>query len=173
MDIPRSYGLPGWFDFSMIPAMAIGSQIQAWRVSRGHSIDDLARGANLTVQMLEAMEAGEVDPSASALESLAAALKVPVAWLFTHPMAFQQLFHVDEEQDSNVPAGPDPVTERILAGSRMDRSLYVLLTALIQSAEPKLLRAAEMSLRSLVKQSKHATVPWENRPSGHFEPPSD
>jgi hypothetical protein len=65
------------------------------------------------------------------------------------------------------------VTDRILAGSRADRSLYVLLTTLMQAGDPKLLRAAEMSLRSLVKQARQATVPWQQRPSGHFEPPSD
>jgi hypothetical protein len=30
-----------------------------------------------------------------------------------------------------------------------------------------------VNLRSLVKQAKQATIPWQNRPSGHFEPPSD
>lgn len=165
--------LRGWPHFSMIQPMAIGSQIQAWRVSRGHSIDDLALELNLDIHTIEEIEAEELDPSASTLESLAAALKIPVAWLFTHPAAFQQLFHDADDEQTAFPAGQDPVTERILAGSRMDRSLFVLLTALIQSAEPRLLRAAEMSLRSLVKQSKPATVPWQNRPSGHFEPPSD
>lgn len=153
--------------------MAIGSQIQAWRVFKGHSVDDLALEANLAAHVLEEIETEEIDPSASILESLAAALKIPAAWLFTHPTVFQQLFHDPDEEPAICPSGPDPVTERILAGSRMDRSLYILLTALIQSAEPKLLRAAEMSLRSLVKQSKPTTVPWQSRPSGHFEPPSD
>lgn len=157
----------------MIAQMGIGTQIQAWRVSRGHSLDDLALEANLAPHFLEEIEADDVDPPASALESLAAALKIPVTWLFTHPTAFQHLFHGPDDQDGGIPDSPDPVTERILSGSRMDRSLYVLLTALMQSAEPKLLRAAEVSLRSLVKQSKQATVPWQNRPSGHFEPPSD
>ena len=153
--------------------MPLGSQIQAWRISRNLSIEDLALEANLSTRYLEDIEAEELDPPASTLESLATALKIPVTWLFTHPTAFQHLFPEPEE---DLPAGSsasDPVTERILTGSRMDRSLYVLLTALIQSAEPKLLRAAEMSLRSLVKQSKQPAVPWENRPSGHFEPPSD
>ncbi|TLY16734.1 MAG: XRE family transcriptional regulator, partial [Nitrospirae bacterium] len=35
------------------------------------------------------------------------------------------------------------------------------------------LRAAEVSLQSLVKQSKQTTVPWQTRPPGHFEPPAD
>jgi len=151
--------------------MAVGSYIQAWRASRGHSVEALAAEAEIDAYALEKIEADEVDPGISTLEALAEALKIPVAWLFTHPASFQHLFADDE--GAEVPPGVDPVTERILSGSRMDRSLFILLTTLIQSAEPKLLRAAEMSLRSVVKQSKPATVPWQNRPSGHFEPPSD
>ena len=153
--------------------MALGQQIQAWRISRGYSIDDLAAESHLSSHMLENIEAEVVDPSASLLEALAAALKIPPTWLFNHPTSFHTLFDDPDDATSTTPAGPDPVTERILAGSRTDRSLYVLLTAIMQSGEPKLLRAAEVNLRSLVKQAKQATIPWQNRPSGHFEPPSD
>jgi transcriptional regulator with XRE-family HTH domain len=153
--------------------MALGQLIQAWRVSQGHSIDDLAAELHLQPHLLEKIETGEVDPSASLLEALAGALKIPPAWLFSHPTLFRTLFEDPEVKTDSIPPGPDPVTERILAGSHMDRSLYVLLTAIMQSGEPKLLRAAEVNLRSLVKQAKQATVPWQNRPSGHFEPPSD
>jgi len=153
--------------------MALGQQIQAWRISRSRSVDDLAAEAHLPSHILEDIEAEEVDPSASLLEALAAALKIPPAWLFSHPLAFRILFENPGDEESPPPAGPDPVTERILAGSQMDRSLYVLLTAIMQSGEPKLLRAAEVNLRSLVKQAKQATIPWQNRPSGHFEPPTD
>jgi transcriptional regulator with XRE-family HTH domain len=153
--------------------MAIGPQIQAWRLSRGLSSEFLAAEAGLSLQALEDIEAESFDPSIGTLEKLAAAMKIPVAWLFAHPQAFQLLFQEPDQADDQTPDAPDPVMERIMAGSRMDRSLYVLLTALIQSGEPKLLRAAEMSLKSLVKQSKQSTIPWQNRPSGHFEPPSD
>ena len=153
--------------------MALGQQIQAWRISRGHSIDDLATESHLLPHVLEDIEAEVIDPSASLLEALAAAMKIPPAWLFSHPTSFRTLFDDQEGEASSTPLGPDPVTERILAGSRMDRSLYVLLTAIMQSGEPKLLRAAEVNLRSLVKQAKQATIPWQNRPSGHFEPPRD
>jgi len=153
--------------------MAVAQQIQAWRVSRGYSVDDLATESHLEPHLLEEIEAGEVDPSASLLEALADALRIPPAWLFSHPTSFHILFDDSEENTGSIPPGPDPVIERILAGSQMDRSLYVLLTAIIQSGEPKLLRAAEVNLRSLVKQAKQATIPWQNRPSGHFEPPSD
>ena len=153
--------------------MALGQLIQAWRVSQGYSIDDLAAELHLQPHLLENIETGQVDPSASMLEAIAGALKIPPAWLFSHPTSFRILFDDPEEDANSTPTDPDPVTERILSGSRMDRSLYVLLTAIIQSGEPKLLRAAEVNLRSLVKQAKQATVPWQNRPSGHFEPPSD
>ena len=160
-------------DFQYHGAMALGQQIQAWRISRGRSVNDLASESRLLPHMLEQIEAEEVDPSASLLEALAAALKIPPAWLFSHPTSFRTLFEDPADDANSIPPGPDPVTERILAGSRMDRSLYVLLTAIVQTGEPKLLRAAEVTLRSLVKQAKQATVPWQNRPSGHFEPPSD
>ncbi|TKB95135.1 MAG: helix-turn-helix transcriptional regulator [Nitrospira sp.] len=153
--------------------MALGEQVQAWRVSRGRSVDDLATELSLLPQVLEEIEAGKIDLHLSRLEALASALKIPPAWLFSHPNSFRTLFDDPEEDTGSIPAGPDPVTERILAGSQMNRSLYVLLTAIIQSGEPKLLRAAEVNLRSLVKQAKQSTIPWENRPSGHFEPPSD
>ena len=153
--------------------MGLGEQIQAWRITRGRSVDDLATELPLLPRVLEEIEAGAIDPSASLLEALAAALKIPPAWLFSHPTSFRILFDDPEEDGDSIPVGPDPVTERILAGSQMDRSLYILLTAIIQSGEPKLLRAAEVNLRSLVKQAKQSTVPWQNRPSGHFEPPND
>jgi transcriptional regulator with XRE-family HTH domain len=152
--------------------MAIGSQIQAWRVFRRFSTEYVAAEAGISLDALDEIETESLDPSTGTLERLASVLKVPVAWLFADPTAFELLFPQSEENEGT-PNGPDPVTERILTGSRIDRSLYVMLTALIQSGEPKLLRAAEMSLKSLVKQSKQSTVPWQNRPSGHFEPPSD
>jgi transcriptional regulator with XRE-family HTH domain len=152
--------------------MAIGSQIQAWRLSRGLSPEYLAAESGISLRALDEIETESLDPSTGTLERLAAAMRIPVAWLFAHPQAFDLLFHEPDESEES-PNGPDPITERILTGSRMDRSLYVMLTALIQSGEPKLLRAAEMSLKSLVKQSKQSAVPWQNRPSGHFEPPSD
>jgi transcriptional regulator with XRE-family HTH domain len=154
-------------------AMALGEQIQAWRISRGRSVNDLATELSLLPHVIEEIETGEIDLSLSQLEALATALKIPPAWLFSHPTSFRTLFDDPEEDAGSIPAGPDPVTERILAGSQMDRSLYVLLTAIMQSGEPKLLRAAEVNLRSLVKQAKQSTIPWQNRPSGHFEPPSD
>ncbi len=125
--------------------------------------------------MIEAIEAGETDPSVSTVEALARALALPPSWLYSSPEAIDLLWGDPDEEGSlcsNLDS-PDPVTERILQGNQTERDLYVLLTALLRHGEAKLLRAAEVNLRSLLKQAKTATVPWQNRPSGHFEPPSD
>jgi len=149
--------------------------IQAWRLHRKQSVASLSAQAGLAAPDLEAIEAGEADPPASALDKLARALGIPTAWLYGDPKHLA-LLTTDADGDEVAPPSPDsvdPVTERVLLASRDERELYVLLTALLRSGEPKLVRAAEASLRSLVKQSRRATVPWQSRPPGHFEPPSD
>lgn len=153
--------------------MSVGVHIQSWRRSKNQSIECLSDAAGIPNVLLEQIESGQTDPTTETIEALARALRIPPAWLFDDPQSFTHLFADAEEGEEVDPAHIDPVTDRILAGSRADRSLYVLLTALMQAGDPKLLRAAEMSLRSLVKQSRQATVPWQQRPSGHFEPPSD
>jgi transcriptional regulator with XRE-family HTH domain len=153
--------------------MSIGVLIQGWRLSKKRSLESLSDEAGIPLSLLEQIEADQTDPFVSTIEALAVALRIPPSWLFGSPQFFEYLFAESDEDDKPDAAQIDPVTDRILAGSQMDRSLYVLLTTLMQAGDPKLLRAAEMSLRSLVKQSRQATVPWQQRPSGHFEPPSD
>jgi transcriptional regulator with XRE-family HTH domain len=153
----------------------VGTFIRAWRISQKCSEQALAERAGIAASVLEALESEQADPQASTLEALAGALKIPLPWLFVHPTDLDLLCKDDDEEPAPLSTltGADPVLERILVAAGHDRSLYVLLTALMQSGDPKLLRAAEVSLRSLVKQSKQATVPWQSRPPGHFEPPSD
>jgi len=79
----------------------------------------------------------------------------------------------DDEADAGHAHSIDPVIEQILRAASRDPEMYVLLTAILQNADPKLVRAAEASLRSLAKQLKQPTVSWQSRPPGHFEPPSD
>ena len=153
--------------------MSIASNIQAWRLSKRQPVTALAEKAGLPVESLEAIEAGELDPSASTLETLASAIGVPVAWLYGDPEHLERLLDADERAESVQAGRVDPVTERVLLGSREEHELYVLLTSILMSGEPKLRLAIEASLRSLAKQAKQPTVPWQSRPSGHFEPPSD
>ncbi|MGZ8385606.1 MAG: helix-turn-helix domain-containing protein [Nitrospira sp.] len=152
--------------------MSIGLFIQGWRLSRNQSIESLSDATGIPAAHLEQIEVDQADPTTSTIEALASALRIPPSWLFDNPQSFTCLFTDSAEEEPNT-SQIDPVTNQILAGSHADRSLYVLLTTLMQSGDPKLLRAAEMSLRSLVKQSRQATVPWQQRPSGHFEPPND
>lgn len=155
--------------------MPVGPNIQAWRLFRKQSLEALAAKAGVSSTSLDAIESGELDPMVSTLEALAAALGIPPSWFHSDPTHLNLLTaDPDGETSESLPTGSvDPVTERVLLGTRQNRGLYVLLTALLQSGDPKLLRAAEVSLQSLVKQSKQATVPWQTRPPGHFEPPSD
>lgn len=155
--------------------MPIGLNIQAWRISRGHSITALATKAGLAADSLEAIETGQVDIPLSIMEAVASALGVPSSWLHGDPKQLELLAADPDGEESDSPSleSIDPVIERILLAAHHDRELYVLLTRLLQAGDPKLIRAAEVSLRSLVKQAKQATVPWMSRPPGHFEPPSD
>jgi transcriptional regulator with XRE-family HTH domain len=154
--------------------MSIGVTIQAWRLSRGRSVESLAEQAGLSVSALEAIESEEADPPVSTLERLAGALGVPASWLHGDPKHLEWLTSGDSDDPEPVPSDSlDPILERILRAARHDRGLYALLTAVLQGGDPKLIRAAEVSLRSLAKQSRQAAVPWQSRPPGHFEPPSD
>ncbi len=148
---------------------------QAWRKARGYSVLRLAAESGLEGSTIEAIEAGDLDPSVSTVEVVAKALALPPSWLYCAPQELEALLGDPDHEDSLYPDldSPDPVTERILLGHRTERDLYVLLTALLRHGDPRLLRAAEVNLRSLLKQARSTTVPWQNRPSGHFEPPND
>jgi len=135
----------------------------------------LATKAGLPVDSLEAIETGQADPSLSMIEAVACALGVPPSWLHGDPKHLDLLATDTDGEESELPSPDsiDPVIERILIAAQHERELYVLLTRLLQVGDSKLIRAAEVSLRSLVKQAKQATVPWASRQPGHFEPPSD
>lgn len=150
--------------------------IQPWRISRQYTREELAARSRLPLPLLAAIEDGTNDPPVSTLVCIAAALGISVAWLHTDPRNIEslaQLFAEDEDGAVHLSEGPDPVLDHILRSARVDRTLYTLLTVVLQSGEGKLVRAAEVSLRSLVKQIKPANVPWASRQPGHFEPPSD
>jgi transcriptional regulator with XRE-family HTH domain len=130
---------------------------------------DLAHRSGMAQARLEAIERAEAEASGSEIEALAAALGIPPGWLYDDPKRLLALIDADGEPC----AESDPVTTRMLAAAGTERALFTLLTQLVWAGEPRLVRAAEVSLRSLVKQIPRTTVPWESRPPGHFEPPAD
>lgn len=156
-------------------SMTLGNTLRAWRLHRRLSIETLAIQSGFSAKTIEAIESDEQDPPASSLPHLATALGIPVSWLLVDPSQLTLLTTDGDGEQTVTPsaASVDPVIEQILKASRDSRTLFVLLTALLQNGEPKLLTAAETSLRSLVKQARRSSVPWQSRPSGHFEPPSD
>jgi transcriptional regulator with XRE-family HTH domain len=152
--------------------VSLGSNIQAWRISRGYSEAALAKKADVSEATLASIESDAFDAPVSIFPAIAGALGVPPSWLWSDPRHLARLMEGAEEgvaTDTSV----DPVIEQVLRTANIEPEMYVLLSAIVQSGEPKLLRAAQASLRSLAKQAKQPTVPWESRPSGHFEPPSD
>ena len=165
--------------FAMIPSMPGGGLfIQAWRLSRQQSVEELAAKTGLSVQFIDAIETDDRQINLSTMELVAQGLGIPAAWLHTDPAEFDLLFKDDdpEEHDSAWHPAPwqaDPLIARIREGSRSNRSLYALLTALLECGDAKLLRAAEINLKSLLKQARQTALPWQSRPPGHFEPPSD
>jgi len=153
-----------------------GLFIRAWRLSQHRSQDDLASKAGIPLSTLEALEGDDHDPHVSTIEAVACALGIPTAWLYADPTEFDLLFEDDEEKDAVRPSGfwqVDPVLARIRRGSERSRFLYVLLTALLEKGDPKLVRAAEVNLKSLLKQCRETALPWQTRSPGNFEPPSD
>jgi transcriptional regulator with XRE-family HTH domain len=153
--------------------MSLGENIQNWRLSRGLTVETLAAAAAVPVETVTAIESENIDPPVSTIEAFASALKLPVSWLFSDPKDMELLFKSDDDESGMPPESVDPVIERILAATESERQLFVLLTALLERGEPKLWRAAEMNLKSLLKQARHTALPWQSRPPGHFEPPSD
>src|SRR5438105_9389470 len=149
--------------------MAIGAYVRAWRLARRQSVEALATKAGVLSSSLDAIESGELDPTVSTLEVLAAALGIPPAWLHSDPKHLH-LVTADPDGDTSellLTESIDPVTARVLLGTQQERGLYVLLTARRQSGDAKLLRPAEGSLQSLGKESKQTTLPWQSRPPGH------
>ena len=158
--------------------MSIPEQVQAWRISRNLTIDELAGKCSLPPKLLSEIESGLVDPRVSTLVAIAKGLGIPAPWLHTDPRHIQLLNQCGTrvtEFPESADAQPvvDPVLERIVASIGPDRTLFTLVTVLLEAEDARLIRAAEVSLRSLVKQVKPIDVPWVSRQPGNFEPPSD
>lgn len=83
---------------------ALGGQVRTLRHRLGLTVQDLANAAGISTGMLSKIENGQISPSLSTLQALAAALNVPLTTLFA---AFE------ERRDcSYVPAGQGLVIER-------------------------------------------------------------
>ena len=73
----------------------------------------------------------------------------------------------------HAPNSIDPIAEQLRKATPRERELFAMLAALIEHGDEKNLRAVEMNLRSLMKETHRSPIPWENRQPGNFEPPVD
>ena len=124
---------------------------------------------------LQDFQKGNWDPPLSIITLIAHSLNVPESWLHNDPWTLLRLWNDPDEDNPELPntSSPDPLFQRIIQTSRDYQDLFVLLTSLLHHGDPKLIRAAQVSLQSLFKQARPTTVPWGSRPPGHFEPPND
>ncbi|RMH35312.1 MAG: XRE family transcriptional regulator [Nitrospirae bacterium] len=147
--------------------------IQAWRHTRGYCLKDLADEVGIPISQLEAIEQETQDPPLTLLHQIGSALGIPTSWLVIHPKVIQFLQN-DKDEAASVSSHRESMTlDYVWRGFREQEELYLQLAALIHHGDPKLIRAAAINLQSLLKQARTAALPWQSRPSGHFEPPSD
>src|SRR5207302_11059092 len=97
-------------------AMSIGPYVQAWRISRGHSVSALALKAAVSESTLESIESEELDPTVSILQGLAAALEIPVSWLYADPRHLELLTDFDDDEaDAGHAHSIDPLLSKSCA----------------------------------------------------------
>ena len=155
--------------------MSLHLYLNSWCQHKGLSLADLSQKTGVALTNLQNFQKGEWDAPLSAITAIAQSLDVPVAWLHSDPRTIRRLWNDPDEDNPEFPdtSSSDPIFQRIFEVSREYQDIFVLLTSLLHHGDPKLIRAAQVSLQSLLKQARPTTVPWGSRPPGHFEPPSD
>lgn len=155
--------------------MSIQEHLSHWCQTRGLSLADLSQQTGVALTKLQDFQNGAWDPPLSTMTLIAQSLNVPESWLHNDPRTFLRIWNDPDEDNPEFPdtSSPDPLFQRIIQTSRDHQDLFVLLTSLLHHGDPKLIRAAQVNLQSLVKQVRPTTVPWGSRPPGHFEPPND
>ena len=155
--------------------MSLDQYLNHWCQFRGITVSELAEKTGLSDHTLHSVQCGAQDVPMSVFEDIAEHLNIPAAWLHYNPHIIQRLWNDPDEENSEFPDMPsfDPILERILQASREYQDIFVMLTSILHHGDPKLIRAAQVSLQSLLKQARPTTLPWGSRPPGHFEPPSD
>lgn len=157
--------------------MSIHQHLSQWCQTRGLSLADISQETGVALNSLQDFQKGTWDPPLSVITSIAQSLNVPESWLHSDPRTLLRLWNDSDEEDPALPSASsssaDPLFQRIIQTARDYQDLFVLLTSLLHHGDPKLIRAAQVSLQSLLKQARPTTVPWGSRPSGHFEPPND
>ncbi len=157
------------------PRMSKHLYLQQWCQYRQLNLSQLSDQTDISLDSLESLNKGSMDPTLSLLDTIASQLAIPISWLHDDPHVIQRLWNDADEDEPDLPKdlSIDPLFERMMQVRRDHPELFVLLTNLIHHGDPKLIRAAHVNLQSLSKQIRATTLPWGSRPPGHFEPPSE
>lgn len=155
--------------------MAHTLYLHQWCQCQHLTLAQLSEQTGIALETVRSVQEGSIDPSLSLLNTLAEQLHIPTSWLLHDPQVMERLWNDPDEEDPELPDDHsiDPMFTRMIQAYRQHPELFVLLTNLVQYEDPKLIRASQVNLQSLVKQIRKTTLPWGSRPPGHFEPPSD
>ncbi|MDR4494588.1 MAG: helix-turn-helix domain-containing protein [Nitrospirales bacterium] len=155
--------------------MSIHLHLSAWCQHKGISLADLSRKTGVDLASLQNFQKGEWDPPLSTITTMAQELEVPISWLHSDPRTIQRLWNDPDDDNPELPdpSLSDPIFQRMIDISREYPDIFISLTSILHHGDPKLIRAAQINLQSLLKQARPTTLPWGSRPPGHFEPPSD
>jgi transcriptional regulator with XRE-family HTH domain len=123
--------------------MAIGGTIQQWRMKRGLSVKDVETRAKMAPSMLDRVESGDLDPTASTLSAIADAFGIPVSWLYADPKQLDSLLEEGTLTEDDLRGSVDPVTDRSFGQKKPQRSFH-LLASLIEHGDPKLLSGPKL-----------------------------
>jgi transcriptional regulator with XRE-family HTH domain len=104
-------------------AEKVGRRVRERRVRRGLVIQELARKTGLSKAYISQVETGKASPSLRTAEKLAAALEVPLSYLFFEDAAACQVVRRDERRSVSFGA-PDKLVHVL---SAPDRHLELLL----------------------------------------------
>lgn len=155
--------------------MSIELYLQQWCQYRHLTLSQLSEKSGIEIETVQAILNGSIDPTLSLLDRISKPLHIPTSWLHHDPHVVQRVWNDADEEEPELPKDHsiDPIFERMVQVRREHPELFVLLTHLVHHGDPKLIRAAQVNLKSLSKQIRATTLPWGSRPPGHFEPPSD
>lgn len=104
--------------------MALGPRIRLTRTHKGITLQELAERSGLSKGFICQLENDKASPSVAALEKLAGALGVPIAYLFLTP---EERIHVVRQSDRPAyQVGNDGITVQLLSANRRNLKMVIM-----------------------------------------------
>ncbi len=97
------------------PDDGIGRKLRLRRSIKGHSLQEVADKAEISIGLLSQIERGVTTPSLKSLRQICAALDMPVGWLFDVPEAEHEDVVVRASARRMMTLGPKGMTKELLS----------------------------------------------------------